>query len=382
MRKVKLFIAGLLVAMFGYSFQQASAAVYYESSKENGTITIKSGKTVDSSAFLTGGRIVVDGTVDGDLYCAGNNIEVNGTIKGDVICAGSAVKVGGTVEGNIRAAGNIIEVNGNVGGNVTSAGNTVMISEQAQVAGDLIGGASSVDINGKIGRDVLTGAGDMTIAGTVGRDVETDIQSLTFGDNAKINRNFIYKSSQEQSIPQGVVAGETSFQRIDSTRESADITNIITFVLILLTGFVLLAVFVTLIMPKYVHGAAVVSNRTLLLAFLVGFATLALTPAVAVMLLFSIVGIPIAIVLMIVWLLLMVLSGVFAAYRLGYAVLGKRATNALLVALVGAVILSILCLMPIVQVIVIPLAIFIGVGLQILHIQHQFSKKPYAIVAK
>ena len=61
--------------------------------------------------------------------------------------------------------------------------------------------------------------------------------------------------------------------------------------------------------------------------------------------------------------------------------LQKRATHALLVALVGAVVLSIVLFIPLVNILVVIGVLCIGMGMQVLHLKYQFSKRPYKIVA-
>lgn len=66
---------------------------------------VRSGETVDGSAYLAGTSVRVEGTINGDLYCAGKDIIITGTVNGDVLCGGMTLIVGGTVTGNIRLAG-------------------------------------------------------------------------------------------------------------------------------------------------------------------------------------------------------------------------------------------------------------------------------------
>ena len=151
--------------------------------------------------------------------------------------------------------------------------------------------------------------------------------------------------------------------------------------LMVIAAFVILAVVVTLIMPKYVHEASIIPMRQAVLAFLLGFAAIILLPMLAVIAFVTMVGSLLGAVLLAAWLLLMLLSGVFFAYYVGALVLGKRGTHAIVVVLVGSVMIGIVLMVPVVNVILMLVLLGVGVGMQLLRLQYQFSKHPYKIEA-
>lgn len=378
---VKKSIIGFVVALLavgGFFASQASAVGLFVAN-DQGDAVVAADKTVDGSAYLAGKTVMVDGTVKGDLYCAGSDIIINGTVEGDVICAGSNVTVGGVVAGDVRLAGSSVTLKGSVAGSATVAGSAVNLNKGAMLGGDLTGGASTLVVDGTVGRDMLVGAGVTTIGGVIGRDVNASIETLTVASGAKIGGNLVYVSKAESSVPSGVVSGETHYSMMKEDTGMGGSYNVFATMLGGLVTFIVLVVLVTLVVPKYVHEAATVQFKTVLVAFLAGFASVVLTPVVAVLLMTTIVGIAAGVALLFAWLLFMAVSGVFFAYYIGMIVLKKRATNALLVALVGAAIVGVAIMIPVLNVAVFLVMLCVGVGLQVIHLRHQFGKKPYTI---
>ncbi|MGB3024118.1 MAG: polymer-forming cytoskeletal protein [Candidatus Saccharimonadales bacterium] len=378
---VKKSIIGFVVALLavgGFFASQASAVGLFVAN-DQGDAVVAADKTVDGSAYLAGKTVLVDGTIQGDLFCAGSDIIINGTVEGDVICAGSNVTLGGVVNGDVRLAGSNVTLKGSVGGSATVGGSAVNLNKGAIVAGDLTGAASTLVIDGTVGRDMLVGAGVATISGMVGRDVNASIETLTVASDAKIGGNVVYESKSESVIPSGVVVGETRYSMMKEDIGMSGASNPFIALLGGVVALIVLALLVTLVVPKYVHDAAAVPFKTVLVAFLAGFAGVVLTPMLAVLLMTTIVGIPAGLVILVAWSLFVALAAVFFAYYVGMAVLRKRATNALLVALVGSVVLGVALVIPVLNVLVFLAMIFVGVGLQVMNLRHQFTKKPYTI---
>ncbi len=374
----KLVIAAVLMAAVGFVAPHVGALGHVVAN-EKGEVKIDATQVIDSTAYMAGERVVVGGTIKGDLFCAGNDIVVNGTVEGDVLCAGTNLTIGGTVHGDVRAAGNVVTLKAQVGGSASLAGNTVTIDKGAIVQRDITGGASTLNLDGTVKRDMLLGTGVMNFGGTVGRDVHASISSLSVRNEAKVGGNFIYQSEKQQNLPAGVVAGQTNFtERTDQTAADG---SWIKATLWTIVSFIVLALGVTLLVPKYLHEASSVSVRTVMLAFLVGFAALLLLPFASILVMATIVGIPLGMVGMLVWLIMACVSSVFTAYYIGGLILRKRATNALLVVLVGALVVGLLMLIPGINVLVFIITLCVGMGLQAMHIRHQFSKRPYTILA-
>jgi cytoskeletal protein CcmA (bactofilin family) len=365
-----------LALLIGIGITSTARATAFYSGSEDSTVRIEAGKTVDGSAYVAGSNVVVEGTVNGDLYCAGDTVTVDGTINGDVICAASTLKVSGTLNGDIRVVGKDITLDGVVTGNALVGGSTVKTKEAFILEGDMTVGAETLTLDGVFGRDVLIGAGSVALNGAVSRNVTAHTESISVGDAAVVDGDLWYKAESSASVSDTVVAGDTTFERAEETDDtSMNVTGAILSVL----GFMFLAIVGVLVMPRFVHTASLLAPRDALLAFLIGLVAVIVTPIVAFIFALTWIGLFAGFVLMMIWLLAMLVSGVFASYYVGSLVLRKRATNAVVVALVGSLALSVAMLIPFINVLVFIAMLFTGVGMQVAYIRHQFSKDPYTI---
>lgn len=373
-------IAAVLVALLavvGFGSTVKAEGLYLTSDK--GDATIASGQTVDGSAYMAGARVAVDGTVKGDLFCAGETVIVRGVVEGDVLCAGRDVVVEGTVGGDIRAAGATVTVNGVVTGSVSLAGETVTLGKSGKIGRDLTAGAARLIIEGSVARDVAVGSDKVDVLGMIGRDVSGGLSDLQVAAGANIGGNLNYSSDKEGTVAEGTVKGNVGFNRVENerVRQGFDIMA----ALLGLAAMVVFTVLVVLLMPRLVHTAASLSFRNILLAGLLGLAFVVLVPVLIIALFATWVGFYAALALIPAYILVLMTSVAFVSYYVGALVLKKRSTNAVAVGAVGAAVLGVLYLVPILNVLLVVATILVGAGMQVVHLKYQFSKKPYKIVS-
>lgn len=373
-----LLVIAIVISLSVLLGHTAKASGFYMGS-EKGEAKVNADQILDGSVYLGGTSVVMEGTVRGDVYCAGETVVISGTVDGDVICGGSSVTVSGQVSGDIRVAGSTVVVSGVVDGNASVAGSSVTITKSGSVGGDITGGASQFTLDGKVGRDMLLGAETANFNGSVGRDVNAGLTSASFGKDASVKGNFSYYSESQSNIPDSAVAGEIKYDQATESNRSEGLSFSTFLIGVLMVT--LLAVVGVLVAPRFVHTASTLSLRQALLSSLAGIAFVLLTPIVAVLCMLSGVGLLLGFVIMTMWILALLASSLFVSYYVGSLVLQKRAKNALLVALVGGLILGILCMMPIINILVIIITVFLGIGMQIMHLKYQFGKDPYTITS-
>lgn len=380
MKKLNGIIAAIGAVMFvgALTATTVSAEAVYRANEKSNSIVAKS-ETVDGSAYLAGNSVRVSGTVKGDVYCAGSSIMIDGTVDGDVLCAGSNVTVNGTVKGDVRLAGAMVTLGGIVMGNASVFGADVLTDSSLQLGGDLTGGAGNLTIDGIVGRDMTAGAETLTINGTIGRDVMSGFTNVEFGEGAAIKGNFAYNSDQEASIPGDVVAGKTDFTMIDnqSKNNSAAARSVAGVISVLAIG--LLAVLGIILMPRQVHAASDVAWGKFGIAVVVGLTFIVIAPIAALMLLVTGVGGVIAYALILTWLLVMALSPVTFAYFVGSKVYGNKSPNILIRATVGALLLMLVLLLPIVNIFVFIVMVLSGVGMIFLGVPKLYAGSPYQV---
>jgi len=130
-----------------------------------GTIHVQGTVTGDISGFA--GTVIIDGTVQGNVDIAAGNVEVRGTVMGDLSVASGNVQLheGSVVGGELLASAGLVTLNGQIGGAAQVVGETIELGEEASLEsslvynGNLVGNTDAVA--GEITRDTTLGVGEI-----------------------------------------------------------------------------------------------------------------------------------------------------------------------------------------------------------------------------
>lgn len=296
-------------------------------------LTIEAGENVLISdnllddVYVAGANATVESTIFGDLYITGGNINITGNINEDLVVAGGKVTITGNVAGDLRVAGGQVAIYGNVGDDLVVAGGQVDIGKSSVIGGTLLSGAGLLTLDGEVGEEIRGGVGAMILNGKVGGDVTLTVEdTLTISDKASIGGNLKYSAVLEKNIPDGVVAGTISFNQFEKENILKDLTYffLVTKLLSLL-GALLIALLFVLFAPTFLMKNAQETKENVLKSLGIGalaFLTAIIAP---VLLMITIIGIPIAVILLAAFVAAFYLAKVYAAaWLVGYFVNFKK----------------------------------------------------------
>lgn len=355
----------LLIAVFAGLVLFAGVASA-QTFKTGSNTTVAGTEVINSAAYLSGNTVDVAGTVNGDLYCAGQTVNISGTVNGDVFCAGQTVTFSGTVSGSIRLAGQTVITSGKAA-SATIMAQTVTLADNTNITQDLNGGASTITIakQAVVGRDIAYGAATMVVNGTVGRDIKTDVEQLTLGGGATVGGNIAYTSVNAiAKAPDATVSGtvnQTVPKEQANKSFSFGIASSLFFAMYLFVAVLLILIVLVLLFPGvYKESAARVGNSPWV-TLLIGFIAVIAAPIVLISIAITIIGIPLALTLGLMWLVIVMLSGSFSAFYVGSLLLKEK--GPLLTMLSGGALLMVLYLLPILGFFVAVIATMLGVGI-------------------
>lgn len=97
--------------------------------------TVNNASDLIGSAHMAGRVVRVDAPISGSLYAMGQSIFVNAPIKGSLLALGQTVSLDASLGGNLRAAGETIYINQPIAGSALIAADSVVIA--SHIAGDL-----------------------------------------------------------------------------------------------------------------------------------------------------------------------------------------------------------------------------------------------------
>jgi hypothetical protein len=377
MGKIKIILFALLiVAVPLFAFASTSYAGSFHSGDN---VTINKNEVVDHTLFIAGNNVEVDGTVKGDVFCAGQNVTINATVEGDVICAGMNINIGGTVAGNVRAAGQVVTLSATVGHNASLAGNTVTTESNSNVNSDLQAVGNTLTLNGTTSRDVDIAGKMVAIDGFIGRDLQTTTDNLQLSSNSKVGGSLTYYSHNQLQRSDGSVVNGTVTQKQPQAQETQPMNPIpimiLSFITLLVLAFALLALF-----PRQLRQLTDMALTSPGTTALVGLAACVAVPIVVIASLITVIGAFFGIILLFIWIIVMMLSSVFASYYAGRLVFMRSSQHPFIIMLAGVVIVSALIMIPVINILtVIAIALF-GSGMVVRQLFSHASAPRYESV--
>jgi cytoskeletal protein CcmA (bactofilin family) len=282
-------------------------------------VNVPPGK-ITGPLFTAGNFIVIDADVDGDVFAAGQDITINGNIDGDLMGAARTIRVNGNISGSIRCAVSDLDVNGEVGKSLTAAAAQVRLHEDSVIGSDALVFAGVATFSGSLGRQALGAGGDFRISGPVGSSVRLwEVEKLTVGQSASVNGDLTYGSPNEAVISPGAkITGVTKWDLIQKAEPQVRQRGfdwpgaVFKFITGLLVWGVLLLIFPKL-WGKFSENILNKPGSSL------GWGVLALlvAPLAALLLLITVIGIPLSMFLMMVYMVLLYAANIIVADAAG-----------------------------------------------------------------
>jgi len=287
-------------------------------------VNVESWEVIDDDLYVAGTTIDIDGTVNGDLWAAGGTLNINGTVTGDVTAAVSTLNIDGVVGGAVRVVGSAINIDGAIGGDLLVGGGTLSIDSNVTIGGDLLFAVGEAYIDGSVNGYVRGTADVVTISNGVGDDVRLGVDELTLTSGAIIQGDLTYTSENEASIQVGAqLLGETNHRQpgvkwpLWESPIPSVIGNLLAFLMILLIGIV-----VILLASKRMALMADTIGRRPGLSLGWGAIVLFGTPIAALIVCITIVGIPLALIGLVLYGIALYLAQIPVALWLGRLIIG------------------------------------------------------------
>lgn len=354
-----------------------------QSFRTGSTTTVAADETVNSSLWVSGRTIDIAGQVNGDVFCAGQNVTVSGTVRGDLLCASQTIVVSGTVTGDVRSLAQTATVSGAVLHNLSAASQSFSQGSKSNIRGDISVAANDILMNGTVGRDAALAAQTITLGGKIGRNVTSTVADLQLSRGARIDGNLHYTSEKNVQLASGASVGGKTTKSLpvedqkDGGMPSAAGFGFGFFFYALAAGL-LISLALVLLLPQAIHAVTSQAVRSPGKTLLVGLLAFILVPASVIILMLTIIGIPLALLLIVAWVLVQALAGVVSAYYLGRMVWrGQR--NPILIMLAGSILLIVLYFIPIIGFIAMVAAMLLGTGMILLTLARLRPRPDYRL---
>lgn len=318
-----------------------------------------------------GSSVVVTDSVTGDVILGGGQLGFTGVAGGDYLGGGRDHVIGGRILGDVRAAGNDVRLSGYVARNVTAAAQRVQITDAATVDGNAYLAGQLVRMEGTVGGFLRAAAQRVILDGTVDGSVDVRARSLHVGPGARINGDLTYRIAEENVVidPAAQITGSVNAlptgEADGGDGPPIGLFHLLRWLAFLVTGAVMIAIF-----PRTATAAERALRRRPGASLGLGIAWVILVPIGAAMIALTLVGLPIALLILALHLFLLYIARAVVAVWLGRLLLRNwmRPERGRLIGafLLGAIVLLLLCLIPIVGTIILFLTTFAGLGALVL----------------
>ncbi|MBC7328917.1 hypothetical protein H5T88_01005 [bacterium] len=332
------------------------------------TTFIAPNETISETYIWAGNVLHFHGHALKDLVLFGREVVLRGVVEGDVVAFAQRIEIEGEVKGSLRGAGETVDVRGKIGKDVSLAGRYVNILKGTEIGWDLLVGAQRLSVEGKVDGNIKGSASEGILGGDVGGNVELKLQELTVLPSTHIKGNLIYSASQEASIPkEAKIEGKVLFNPLSTPtpkpkRQGTPIALRLFWLLSLMTT----GAFLVLLSPRHLRemGNDMLYRPWFNMGW--GFIALIVAPIGAILMAITLIGIPLSLISLLIYLIAIYLSTLIAGTALGMKILQRllksEDVNLYLSMAVGVIVFYILQNIPILGLIVSLLGICWGLG--------------------
>ncbi len=325
------------------------------------------GNAADVSA--AGASVTITGDVAEDITAAGANLDIAANAGRDINAGGATVSISGRAGNNVNAGGATVTVNAVVGGRLRIGGANVVVGPGSDIAGELEGGGANVRISGHIAGPVSLAGAQVTINARIDGSVDVQAGKVIIGAPARIGGDLTVRSPVAPQIdPAAVIAGQTL--RLAPPQWWWPISpwaRAAVFAALVAAGTIIAGVVLMLFGGRVFATATDHVRLRPGSSFLIGLVTAVLIPAIAVVVMATVVGITAGIAILLILPPLVVFGHAVAAAGIasgifvrGQAPLGN--VRAFILLVVGAIIVALIWLIPWAGAVLAAIILLFGVG--------------------
>jgi len=250
--------------------------------------------------------------VSSDYFAAGGVLSLAAPVTGDAFLAGGTVKVGNAVGGSLFSAGGRVELDATVGGDLRVAAGEVSLGSAADIGGDTSIAGSSLVLDGTYHGRLKAAGASVTLRGHAMGDVDVRSRDFQIEPGARIDGHLRYRTGRPVTVPADVqIAGGIEYvpsephrfgwlRRPDLYGESGRLHWPL-FVTLWLIGALYASLF-----PALAERVRVQIASEPWITIGIGILAALVVPAAALMLAITIIGIPLALLAMLGYLVLIV----------------------------------------------------------------------------
>ncbi|MDZ7680431.1 MAG: hypothetical protein U5J63_01665 [Fodinibius sp.] len=309
------FLIGIGALLF--FIQQPTSTLAQHSSYQLGTtIRVNEGDTIAKNMLAGGQFVEISGYLADDLFSASRSIAIRGSIVDDAIIGARSINLSGRVGDMLVAAGETVIIDGIVSGDLFAAGNEIFLGPNARIMGNVALGGNDITIDGAhIDGWLRLGGNKVMLNGPVGNNVELYTSNVTFGEKyapASVTTIITSHNLSRQDLPNAPDNLIITVENIEGAWIPAVLFSIWFYIALLIIGILLILLFPQTTVDLYRYATErYLRNTGLGLLLFVGI------PIAIVVLLILIFTIPLSIIIGMLYGLALFISFLLVALVLG-----------------------------------------------------------------
>lgn len=321
--------------------------------KIDDSVTLGKEEIADGNIYASCDTMKIEGTVNGDVIALCKSVVINGTVSGDVISFSQDITINGEVKGSVRVASNKILINGNIGHNVNAFGTEINLTASSTVGWDVLISGVNGNFNGVIDGNLHGNIASTNIGGKIGKNINLTIESnnqggLLINKEAIVGGDLIYTATQEARIESlSAIAGTVS--QATPKEKNQNTISIVSNIFYKISALFLIGLILISLKKSFVSDVTKNLETKNWQTLLIGLGGLFLTPLIILFFIISVIGLPIALILLALYLILVGVSVVFSSFFIGERLLKsfvKKTINPFLILLFGLTVFVLLITLP------------------------------------
>lgn len=370
MQKIFLTLC-LAISLLSLSTAPVLAKVQYG----EGEVVVSKNEVISDDLYIAGKTVRIEGRVEGDLYAAGENIFITGDVMGDTTAIGSDLTIEGSIGQDAYLVGRTISLTRTkVSDSLHVAGQNITISSDTLLGGSLLGAGSSIRSDATVARSLMLAGSTLYHNAPVLGETRLAGEDITLGPKTSISKDLTYFLTPEKGIidNQAQVRGSTHIvteptewrqKRVvdeQNRRNFGYIWRVWSYIGMLLVGGVAIW-----LLKKPLNTAINSLHNQSLNALGSGLLITFLTPPALVLLMLTVVGLPLAMLTIPLYLILLYAGKIvfsMALARTLFSAASLSKVTPLFELFVGVTVLHLLKLIPVGGYFISILATWIGVG--------------------
>lgn len=265
---------------------------------------------IDSDSYLFDQNVSLNQNVNGNIYAIGQTVNISAEwINGNVFVIGNNITIKGAISGSIYAIGQTVNIETDGVGTVYAIAQTLNLGSGANISNDLKASAQTINIGGSVYREIDIAAENINVSDTAGYIKEGNVY---YSDNITDDRGVLSNIN--------VVKTEDS-KKVENTVKTAIVGATIKTQIINIISAVLVIVVIYFLVRNRVSETEEVSVNVVIKNIVSGLCWLVFTPIVCIILLCTIIGVPLAIIGFVLYILTIYISVPVASLKIGSVVL-------------------------------------------------------------